>query len=94
MRKSGLLSVRHSVLSSARRSFIVDRAGRLQHQRFVQIPEQLAELAHDREHVEHLLCGSRVAQSCPPKVTWQTFWPAPKQSYTVQPGKPCCLRLW
>jgi hypothetical protein len=36
----------------------VDRAGRLQCQRFGQIPEQLIELPHDREHVEHLLGGS------------------------------------
>jgi len=27
-------------------------------------------------------------QSCPPKVIWETFCPAPKQSYTVQPGNP------
>ena len=37
----------------------VERAGRLQRQRFGQIPEQLMELPHDREHLEHLLCGSR-----------------------------------
>ncbi len=28
------------------------------------------------------------AQSWPPKVTWQTCWPAPRQSYTAQPRKP------
>lgn len=27
-------------------------------------------------------------QSCPPKVSPDTFCPAPKQSYTVQPAKP------
>lgn len=34
------------------------------------------------------ICGAR-RQSCPSKVSPETFWPAPKQSYTVQPGKPC-----
>ncbi len=29
-------------------------------------------------------------QFCPPKVTWVTLWPAPKQSYAAQPGKPFC----
>lgn len=38
---------------------IVERVGRLQRQRFGQIPEQLMEIPHDREHLEHLLCGSR-----------------------------------
>ena len=33
----------------------MERAGRLQRQRFGQIPEQLMELPHDREHLEHLL---------------------------------------
>jgi hypothetical protein len=37
---------------------IVDRKGRLQRQRFGQIPEQLMKLPHDREHLEHLLRGS------------------------------------
>lgn len=37
----------------------VERAGRLQRQRFGQIPEQLMELPHDREHLEHPLRGSR-----------------------------------
>ena len=32
-------------------------------------------------------------QSCPAKVTWATFCPAPKQSKTVQPGKPRSRRL-
>ena len=32
----------------------VKRASRLQRQRFGQIPEQLMELPHDREHLEHL----------------------------------------
>src|ERR1022692_941286 len=32
-------------------------------------------------------------QSRPPKVTWATFCPAPKQSYTAQPGKPRCRRV-
>src|SRR5215468_1284295 len=36
-------------------------------------------------------CGSW-RQSRPAKVTWETCWPAPKQSYTAQPGKPCCRR--
>jgi len=40
---------------------IVERAGRLQRQRFAQIPEQLMELPHDREHLEHPLRGSRGA---------------------------------
>jgi hypothetical protein len=31
----------------------------LQRQRLGQIPEQLMELPHDREYLEHLLCGSR-----------------------------------
>jgi hypothetical protein len=31
----------------------------LQRQRFSQIPEQLMEDPHDREHLEHLLCSSR-----------------------------------
>ena len=31
-------------------------------------------------------------QSCPAKVTCDTFCPAPKQSYTVHPGKPSGLR--
>jgi hypothetical protein len=38
---------------------MVDRAGSWQRQRFGQIPEQLMELAHDREDGEHLLRGSR-----------------------------------
>lgn len=34
-------------------------------------------------------------QSWPPKVTCETCWPAPKQSYTVQPGKPWSRsRVW
>jgi hypothetical protein len=37
----------------------VNRAGRLQRQRFDQIPEQLVELSHDRENLEHLLRGMR-----------------------------------
>ena len=41
--------------------FIVKRVGRLQRQRFGQIPEQFMEIPHDREHLEHLLCGSRDA---------------------------------
>ncbi len=39
--------------------FTVERVGCLQRQRFGQIPEQLMEVPHDREHLEHLLCGSR-----------------------------------
>ena len=39
--------------------FTVERAGRLQRQRFGQIPEQLMEVPHDREHLEHLLCSLR-----------------------------------
>jgi hypothetical protein len=35
----------------------VERLGRLQRQRFAQIPEQLLEIPHDREHLEHLLRG-------------------------------------
>ena len=42
----------------------VERAGRLQRQRFGQIPEQLMELPHDREHRKHLLRDLR----CPPPV--------------------------
>ena len=38
-------------------------------------------------------CGV-ARQSRPPNVTWETCWPAPKQSYTVQPGKPFRLRSW
>lgn len=41
------------------------------------------------------ICWARspepVCQSWPPKVTWETCWPAPKQSYTVHPLKPFCL---
>lgn len=37
----------------------VKRAGKLHYQRFSQIPEQLVKLPHDREHLEHLYCGSR-----------------------------------
>ncbi len=37
----------------------VERAGWLQRQRFGQIPEQLMEVLHNREHLEYLLCGSR-----------------------------------
>jgi hypothetical protein len=37
----------------------VERAGRVQRQRFGEIPEQLMEVPHDREHLEHLLCCSR-----------------------------------
>jgi len=33
----------------------MDRAGRLQRQGFVEIPEQLVERPHDREHLVHLL---------------------------------------
>src|SRR2546430_17693040 len=36
-----------------------ERGVRLQRQRFGQIPEQLMEGAHDREHRKHLLCGWR-----------------------------------
>jgi len=37
----------------------VERAGRLQRQRFGQIPEQLMEVPHDREDLEHLPGGLR-----------------------------------
>jgi hypothetical protein len=37
------------------------------------------------------LCGA-CRQSVPPMVTCETFWPAPKQSNTVQPGKPFSRR--
>lgn len=37
----------------------VERTGRLQRQRFGQIPEQLMEVPHDRKHLEHLFGGSR-----------------------------------
>jgi hypothetical protein len=41
-----------------------------------------------------VVCGA-CRQSRPPKVTWDTRCPAPKQSYTAQPRKPCRLRsLW
>src|SRR5215475_6012504 len=36
-------------------------------------------------------CGSW-RQSRPAKVTGETCWTAPRQSYTAQPGKPCCRR--
>ncbi len=36
-----------------------------------------------------------VRQSRPSKVTWEICWPAPKQSKTVQPGKPWSRRpVW
>lgn len=35
-------------------------------------------------NIRRAVSGAR-RQSCPPKVTRETFWPAPKQSYTVQP---------
>ena len=38
-------------------------------------------------NIRRAVLGSR-RQSRPPKVTWDTFCPAPKQSKTVQPGKP------
>ncbi len=57
-----------------------------QAQREVEVPEQLVELAHHREHGEHLRADDAPdRQSFPPKVTWVTCWPAPKQSNTVQP---------
>src|SRR5450759_3979031 len=36
----------------------MERACRLQRKRFGQIPEQLMELPHDREHLKHLHCDS------------------------------------
>lgn len=36
----------------------VERTGRLQRQRFRQIPEELVEVPHDSEHLEHLACDS------------------------------------
>lgn len=39
--------------------FTMERAGRLQRQGFGEIPEQFMKVAHDREHREHLLCGTR-----------------------------------
>src|SRR5665648_684613 len=38
-----------------------ERTSRLQRQRLGHIPEELMEVSHDREHLEHLLCGSRGA---------------------------------
>ena len=68
----------------------VDRAGLRQGERLGEVPEQLVQLAHDREDLEHRggRCPARCASPGPPKVSWETFWPAPKQSYTVQPWKP------
>ena len=39
--------------------FTVERVGRLQRQRFGQIPEQFMEIPHDWKYLEHLLCGLR-----------------------------------
>src|SRR5665648_651347 len=38
-----------------------ERASHLQRQRLGHVPEELMEVSHDREHLEHLLCGSRGA---------------------------------
>jgi hypothetical protein len=38
---------------------MVEPAGRLQRQHFGQVPEQLMELPHDREHLEHRLRSVR-----------------------------------
>ena len=58
---------------------IVERAGLLQRQRFGQIPAQLMEVPHDREHLEHLLCGSR---SPPPVLSAESDLrpPAPRRN--------------
>jgi hypothetical protein len=65
------------------------RAGRLQRQRFEQIPEQLMELSHDREASD--ICFAvrgALRQSCPAKVTWATFFPHRSSHKRCNPENP------
>ncbi|CAM5238825.1 hypothetical protein SMICM304S_06897 [Streptomyces microflavus] len=64
----------------------VGRLRRRQVQGLGRVPQQLVQLPHHREDLVHRAGGTRLlAPVRPPKVTWETFWRAPKQSNTVQP---------
>ena len=91
---SGVPSVSRPVSSSAaaRGRRAADRAGSGRAPRSGTRAARAAAASPRRCRTSARAVAGSARQSRPPKVTWATCWPAPKQSKTVQPGKPRCRR--